>query len=110
MWPRADGVPETGESEIYCHQELLDYDILSEDVDFDSPEQIQCFVNQWTGRYAATDDMHDPERFKAEVPENKRVSARGIEVGHIFFFGDIFKTIRFLKNQEVPRSPKYIRR
>ncbi len=79
---------ETGESEIYCHQELLDYDILSEDVDFDSPEQIQCFVNQWTGRYAATDDMHDPERFKAEVPENKRVSARGIEVGHIFFFGD----------------------
>ena len=32
--------------------------------------------------------MHDPERFKAEVPEDKRVSARGIEVGHIFFFGD----------------------
>ena len=79
---------ETGESEVFCHQELLDYDILGEDINFSSAEQIQGFVDRWTGQYAATDEMHDSARFEAEVPEDKRVSARGIEVGHIFFFGD----------------------
>ena len=79
---------DTGESEVFCHQELLEYDILGEQVDFGSPEQIQEFVDQWTSLYAATDDMHDAGRFESEVPEDKRITARGIEVGHIFFFGD----------------------
>jgi prolyl-tRNA synthetase len=43
-------------------------------------------VDQADALYAATDEMHDPE-FEAEVPEDKRMSARGIEVGHIFYFG-----------------------
>jgi len=79
---------ETGESEVFCHQELLEYDILGEEIDFKSAEQIQGFVDRWTGQYAATDEMHDSARFEAEVSAEKRVSARGIEVGHIFFFGD----------------------
>lgn len=79
---------ETGESEVFCHQDLLDYDILGETVDFGSNEQIQGFVDRWTSLYAATDEMHDTAKFDAEVPADKRVSARGIEVGHIFFFGD----------------------
>lgn len=37
--------------------------------------------------YAATDEMHDAAAFEAQVPEDKRKSARGIEVGHIFYFG-----------------------
>ena len=53
---------DTGESEVFCHQELLEYDILGEQVDFGSPEQIQGFVDQWTSLYAATDDMHDARR------------------------------------------------
>ena len=79
---------DTGESEVFCHQKLLEYDILGEQVDFGSPEQIQGFVDQWTSLYAATDDIHDADQFKLEVPEEKRITARGIEVGHIFFFGD----------------------
>ncbi len=79
---------DTGESEVFCHQQLLEYDILGEQVDFSSPDQIQGFVDQWTSLYAATDDMHDAGRFESEVPEDKRITARGIEVGHIFFFGD----------------------
>jgi len=79
---------ETGESEVFCHQELLDYDILGENVDFQSAANIQGFVDRWTSLYAATDEMHDADRFAKEVPEDKQVSARGIEVGHIFFFGD----------------------
>lgn len=79
---------ETGESEVFCHQELLDHDILGENVDFQSAANIQGYVDRWTRLYAATDEMHDADRFAKEVPEDKQVSARGIEVGHIFFFGD----------------------
>lgn len=79
---------DTGESEVFCHQELLNYDILGEEVDFTSSAQIQGYVDRWTALYAATDEMHDGERFESEVPADKRISARGIEVGHIFFFGD----------------------
>jgi prolyl-tRNA synthetase len=44
-------------------------------------------VEQRTRLYAASDEMHDQARFEAEAPEDKRMTARGIEVGHIFYFG-----------------------
>ncbi|MEM6498057.1 MAG: proline--tRNA ligase [Pseudomonadota bacterium] len=76
---------ETGESQVYGHQDLFDGDIPPADLDFDG--DLTPIVNQWTSLYAATDEMHDEARFKSEVPADKQVSARGIEVGHIFFFG-----------------------
>ena len=39
-------------------------------------------------RYAATEDVHDAARYEAETPEAERITARGIEVGQTFFFGD----------------------
>jgi prolyl-tRNA synthetase len=44
-------------------------------------------IAEWTAHYAATDEKHDAARFERDVPADKRVSARGIEIGHIFFFG-----------------------
>ena len=44
-------------------------------------------VDAFTGKYAATSEKHDAERFEREVPAKDRLTARGIEVGHIFFFG-----------------------
>ena len=79
---------DTGESDVFCHQDLLDYEILNENIDFSSKEVIESLVNRWTSKYAATDEMHNPVRFELEVPKTKRVNARGIEVGHIFHFGD----------------------
>src|SRR3546814_6451535 len=76
---------ETGESEVYCHRDFLEFDVLATDIDNDA--DLQPVVDRWTQLYAATDEKHDPVRFEKEVPEEKRVSARGIEVGHIFFFG-----------------------
>ncbi|MEM1371637.1 MAG: proline--tRNA ligase, partial [Pseudomonadota bacterium] len=76
---------DTGESAVYCHSDLLDGAIPSADTDFDA--DLSPVFDAWTSQYAATEDMHEPARFEAEVPEDKRVSARGIEVGHIFFFG-----------------------
>src|SRR5215510_1200453 len=76
---------ETGESRVYCHADLLDQRVPPADVDFSG--DLAPLIKQWTQHYAATDEKHDEVRFAAEVPETKRVSARGIEVGHIFFFG-----------------------
>jgi len=56
------------------------------DVNFDDIAGLQSTVNKWTSNYAATSDMHDAAAF-GQIPADKQVSARGIEVGHIFYFG-----------------------
>ncbi|NNC38962.1 MAG: proline--tRNA ligase [Acidimicrobiales bacterium] len=77
---------DTGESEVFCHKDLVDMVVPGTDIDFDS--DLQPIVDQRTALYAATDEMHDQAAFEAQVPADKRLSARGIEVGHIFCFGD----------------------
>ena len=76
----------TGESEVFCHKDYLGLETPPADVDFENVEALQVIVDRWTERYAATSEMHDSAAFDA-VPEDERVSARGIEVGHIFYFG-----------------------
>jgi prolyl-tRNA synthetase len=76
---------ETGESQVFCHKDLIEGAIPSADTDFTA--DLSPIVKAWTSLYAATDEKHDAARFDAEVPKDKQVSARGIEVGHIFFFG-----------------------
>ena len=75
---------ETGESQVYLHQDLLDYDVLGAAPDYTG--DLMPTVEVWTRRYAATDEKHDPVAW-AQVPADKQVSARGIEIGHIFYFG-----------------------
>ncbi|MCE2474726.1 MAG: proline--tRNA ligase [Alphaproteobacteria bacterium] len=76
---------DTGESGVFCDRGLLDQPVPGPV--YDDPEALQEIVDRWTGPYAATDDMHEPARFEREVPDSKRVEARGIEVGHVFYFG-----------------------
>jgi prolyl-tRNA synthetase len=76
----------TGESEVFCHKDYLDMAVPGPDVNFDDAGAMQAIVDQWTSQYAATSDMHDAAAY-ARVPADKQVSARGIEVGHIFYFG-----------------------
>jgi len=47
---------------------------------------LQPLVDARTALYAATEEMHDEAAFAA-VAADKQLSARGIEVGHIFYFG-----------------------
>jgi prolyl-tRNA synthetase len=75
---------DTGESAVYCSRALLELPIPSEDTDFRS--DLAPVVDAWTAPYAATDDKHDPAAFLA-LREEDRLTARGIEVGHIFYFG-----------------------
>ena len=74
----------TGESAVFCHKDLLEKPIPPEDTDFFG--DLDPILDDWTSLYAATDDMHDAAAFEA-IPADKRVEARGIEVGHIFYFG-----------------------
>jgi prolyl-tRNA synthetase len=76
----------TGESEVFCHKNYLDLPVPNADVNFDDAAALQKVVDTWTAQYAATSDMHDAAAF-AQVPAAEQVSARGIEVGHIFYFG-----------------------
>ena len=76
---------DTGESAVYCHADLLDKPIPPPDTDFRS--DLAPIFRDWTSLYAATDEMVDEAAFETQVPEDKRRAARGIEVGHIFYFG-----------------------
>ena len=76
----------TGESEVHCHRDYLDFPVPDANVDFDDVAGLQGIVDKWTSLYAATSEKHDPSAFGAVAVE-KQVSARGIEVGHIFYFG-----------------------
>jgi prolyl-tRNA synthetase len=76
----------TGESEVFCHRDYLDLAMPAEDVNFDDVAALQAHVDRWTSLYAATSEKHDAVAF-ATLPADRQVSARGIEVGHIFHFG-----------------------
>jgi len=74
---------ETGESEVFCHKDILDFDTPGDDIDYDV--DLQPIVDKWTSLYAATDEKQDPAQHEALGDD--LVTARGIEVGHIFYFG-----------------------
>jgi prolyl-tRNA synthetase len=76
----------TGESEVFCHKDYLGFATPHKDIDFDSVETMQGVFDKWTSLYSATSEKHDEAKFAA-IPESQRISARGIEVGHIFYFG-----------------------
>jgi prolyl-tRNA synthetase len=76
---------DTGESQVYLDKNLLEMPIPPADIDFDG--DLDPIVQARSAMYAATSDVHDQARFEAEVPEEHRMSTRGIEVGQIFYFG-----------------------
>ncbi len=76
---------DTGESAVFLDKGLIDKPIPPIDTDFRG--DLEPIFKDWTSLFAATDEMTDEATFKAAVPEGRQLSARGIEVGHIFFFG-----------------------
>jgi len=76
---------DTGESAVFAHRDLVEMGAPGPDLDWDG--DLQPLVEQRTRLYAASDEMHDEAQW-AELTEDKRMSARGIEVGHIFYFGE----------------------
>jgi prolyl-tRNA synthetase len=76
-------IADTGESEVYVEKELLNFEGLSADIDYN--DDLQEEVNKFISFYAATEEKHDPNNF--DELNNTLIKTRGIEVGHIFHFG-----------------------
>ena len=77
---------ETGESEVFYDSQITELKFGDREIDYDSVDQCQAVMEEFTSRYARTDETHDEALF-AEVPAERQRSARGIEVGQIFYFG-----------------------
>lgn len=77
---------ETGESEVFYDSEITDLTFGDRQIDFDDKAACAAVLDEFTSRYARTDETHDEALF-AQVPEERRRTARGIEVGQIFYFG-----------------------
>jgi prolyl-tRNA synthetase len=75
---------DTGESAVFCDRKLVEMPAPGADVDWND---LQAIVDERISLYAATEEMHDAEAFESQTAEGDRLAARGIEVGHIFYFG-----------------------
>ena len=76
---------ETGESDVFIDKNILNEDIP--DIKYDDSEEILKLVNKLTSYYTAADDKHNENEYYKKVNEDDRIQTRGIEVGHLFYFG-----------------------
>ena len=77
---------DTGESEVFYDSAVTDLTFGDRDIDYDDVAQCQAILEEFTSKYARTDETHDVEVFN-KVPMDRQRVARGIEVGQIFYFG-----------------------
>ena len=76
---------ETGESQIFADKKI--FEINLDKYDF-SDASLSKMREDFTDIYAATDEKFDEKKFNAEVDKKNQIKTKGIEVGHIFYFGD----------------------
>ena len=92
---------ETGESEVFYDSQITELKFGDREIDYDSVDQCQAVMEEFTSRYARTDETHDAALF-AEVPAERQRSARGIEVGQIFYFEPMGATVQGPDGKPVP--------
>jgi prolyl-tRNA synthetase len=95
---------DTGESEVFYDSAVTDLTFGDREIDFDSVEQCQSIMEEFTKLYARTDETHDEAQFNA-IPEERRRTARGIEVGQIFYFGTKYSDALGAKVQNSDGKP-----
>ncbi len=76
----------TGESQVFYDKAFEEIDITENAFHHDDPADLERFYQSMTTPYAATEEKHDEAAFAA-IPEDRKREGRGIEVGHIFYFG-----------------------
>lgn len=77
---------DTGESEVFYDAAVTDLTFGDREIDYDDVAQCAGVLEEFTSKYARTDETHDAALFD-QLPKERRRSARGIEVGQIFYFG-----------------------
>ena len=86
----------TGESEVFYDAAFEEFDWNQADLQYGDAEGLQALFDQVSSTYSATDETHDEGRW-ATIAEDRRRTGRGIEVGHIFYFGDKYSSAMGLK-------------
>jgi len=76
---------ETGESKIFADKRI--FDLSSEETKIDK-KSLEDLRKEYEKFYAVTDEKFNKEEFEKKVSETNRLKTKGIEVGHIFYFGD----------------------
>ena len=76
---------ETGESQIYADQRILAVDLKNYE---ESDSSLQIMRKDFANIYAVTDDKYNEKEFNEKVKKENQMKTKGIEVGHIFYFGD----------------------
>jgi len=86
----------TGESEVFYDAAYEEFDWQQSDLRYGDEEGLQGLFDRVNSTYAATDETHDEARWATISPDRQR-TGRGIEVGHIFNFGDKYSASMGLK-------------
>ncbi|MDQ3245426.1 MAG: proline--tRNA ligase [Pseudomonadota bacterium] len=86
----------TGESEVFYDAAFEEFDWQQSDLDYADADGLERLFQQVSSTYSATDETHDEVRW-SQVAEDRRRTGRGIEVGHIFYFGDKYSSAMGLK-------------
>jgi prolyl-tRNA synthetase len=86
----------TGESEVFYDAAFEEFDWAQSDLSYDDAPGLERLFEQVSSTYSATDETHDKDRW-AEVAADRQRTGRGIEVGHIFYFGDKYSKSMGLK-------------
>ena len=76
---------DTGESNVYANKKI--FDINTSKYEF-SEKSLEKMRDDFSSFYAATDEKFDKNDFDTQVKKSDQISTKGIEVGHIFYFGD----------------------
>merc|ERR1712185_730295 len=76
---------DTGESKIFTDKRI--FDLNSNDTELEK-NSLQQMRNKYEQYYSVTDEKFNKEEFEKVVSEENRLITKGIEVGHIFYFGD----------------------
>ena len=86
----------TGESEVFYDAAFEEFDWEQASLSYDDAAGFEALFNQVSSTYSATDETHDPARW-SEVAADRQRQGRGIEVGHIFYFGTKYSASMGLK-------------
>jgi len=86
----------TGESEVFYDAAFEEFDWAQADLSYEDGAGLEALFNQVSSTYSATDETHDPARW-GEVAADRQRQGRGIEVGHIFYFGTKYSASMGLK-------------
>ena len=76
---------ETGESKIYTDKRIFDLNNNETKLEKKSLSDLRKKYEQF---YSVTDEKYNKDDFEKKVLEKNRLKTKGIEVGHIFYFGD----------------------